>query len=423
MPKSILSKVLVAICLMLTATCAYPTSPRCYDTMLSIAVTGPSYTLDIVHVNNNIEAVEYALDLDRWSTPNITERVLGVQNITDTYSIYAQICLPDPAKDKQIMQILSHGAAFDHRYCMLYNVANKHIIPLHWLMSFLNIKVNVEIHTAQYSYVHAAVNAGYTVLNYDRLGSGLSDKPDAYTIVQGPFEVEVLRVLTEMARDGTLVSSSSGYTNDPAFQVNAFDKVVHVGHSFGSAVTLALLAEYGNLSSGAISTGFLISDHPNQDSTTVLGAEYAPSNNPELFGDRGSGYIVPATVSNVQTSFYRRQNASDPAGFINELLAYGESIKQPLTVAEWASLRGLLNIGYAPNFAGPLQFFLAEFDVLICSGDCKNNYDSTLIDELYPSATDVDFYIQPGAGHGLTFHRNASAGYAVMLDWLDSHGL
>src|SRR6202012_4029626 len=103
------------------------------------------------------------------------------------------------------------------------------------------------------------------------LGSGSSEKPDAYKIVQGPLEVEVLRVLTEMVREGSLIADS----NSPTTHLPAFDKIVHVGHSFGSAVTLALLAEYGNLSSAAISTGFIIAEHPNQDSSAAFGFEYA----------------------------------------------------------------------------------------------------------------------------------------------------
>jgi pimeloyl-ACP methyl ester carboxylesterase len=231
--------------------------------------------------------------------------------------------------------------------------------------------------------------------------------------------VEVLRVLTEMVRQGTFTAAS----NCPTTHLPPFDKVVHVGHSFGSAITLALLATYGNLSSAAISTGFIIAEHPNQDSSTTFGFEYAATNNPCLWGSYGSGYIVPATVSNLQTTFFHRDNASDLTGFSDRMLAYADSIKQPLTVAEWVSIRGLLNIGKAPDFTGSLQFFLAEYDFLICDGDCVDNYDSAFVEGLYPNATDVDIYVQPGAGHGLTLHRNASAGYAVMLDWLEKNGL
>lgn len=126
--KMILPTVFLAVCLELVASTPHPPSRQCHDMMLSVEVTGPTYDLDIVHVDNNIEAVQYAIDIDRWSAPNITERILGVQNKTDTFSIYAQVCLPETAKDKHVMQILSHGIAFDHRYCKLCVAANNHLL-------------------------------------------------------------------------------------------------------------------------------------------------------------------------------------------------------------------------------------------------------------------------------------------------------
>jgi hypothetical protein len=32
-------------------------------------------------------------------------------------------------------------------------------------------------------------------------------------------------------------------------------------------------------------------------------------------------------------------------------------------------------------------------------------------------------YVQPGSGHGLTLHKNATAGYGAMFDWLTLNGL
>jgi hypothetical protein len=110
---------LIVACFLVTTAAGKPTAPKCRDLTLRVPVTAVSYDLDIVHVSNNIEAVEFALDLDKWSSPNVTERIIGVTNISDTYSIYAQLCLPDSTQDKHVMQILSHGLAFDHRYCGL----------------------------------------------------------------------------------------------------------------------------------------------------------------------------------------------------------------------------------------------------------------------------------------------------------------
>jgi hypothetical protein len=93
--------------------------PNCHDIMLSLPVTGTNYDLGIKPVTNDAEAVAWTLDIDRWSAPNVTERIQGEVHINQTVEIYAQLCFPAPAKDRGIVQILSHGGIFDHRYCML----------------------------------------------------------------------------------------------------------------------------------------------------------------------------------------------------------------------------------------------------------------------------------------------------------------
>jgi hypothetical protein len=129
----------------------------------------------------------------------------------------------------------------------------------------------------------------------------------------------------------------------------------------------------------------------------------------------------------MQNLFFHRDNESDPNGFIDEVLAYAESIKQPFSVGEGLSIHGLFDFGYSPDFAGPVQFFLAEFDFLVCGGDCDNNFVPLaypkLYPKLYPNASSIDIHVQPGSGHGLVLHRNASAGYAVQLQLLDENGL
>jgi pimeloyl-ACP methyl ester carboxylesterase len=227
--------------------------------------------------------------------------------------------------------------------------------------------------------------------------------------------------MTEMVREGTLGEHLHAGSSLP--RVASYDKVVHVAHSFGSQITAALLSQYGNLSSGAIITGLLFTTHPSAITTAALGFGYAATNNPALYGDSPSGYIVSDNTNRLQNGFFHRYNDTDPAGFTNEALAYAESIKQPITVAEWLSLRGLLAVGAAPDFKGPIQFFSAEFDELICSGDCKNNYDVDALKAVYPNATAREVYLQPSAGHGLTLHKNATAGYVVMSKFLADHGL
>jgi pimeloyl-ACP methyl ester carboxylesterase len=93
------------------------------------------------------------------------------------------------------------------------------------------------INPSEYSYVENAMNADYSILSYDRLGTGKSDNPDVYTVVSAPLELEILREISEMARSGDLMKHVKSNRIDT---YQTFNKLIHVGHSFGSSLTSAL---------------------------------------------------------------------------------------------------------------------------------------------------------------------------------------
>lgn len=274
-----------------------------------------------------------------------------------------------------------------------------------------------ELDRARYSYVDYVVGRGYSILTYDRVGNGRSSRPDAYDVGQAPLQVEVLRGLTLMARAGTLISGALGKPAcGPALAGYRAARVVHVGHSYGSIVSSGLLSAYGNLSDGALITGFLYNSQFSKVLPPSFGLEYAAQHDRRRFGDRGSGYMVQASESNIQQIFFKK------GSFDYAALKYAESVKQTITAGEQLS-PGLVLGRPAPAFRGPLQFILGEFDYGICAGDCKGTYDPNVLAALYPAAADRSVYLQPGTGHGLTLSTNATAGYAVMMDYLAAHGL
>lgn len=59
---------------------------------------------------------------------------------------------------------------------------------------------DVEINPEEYSYVDSALRHGYSILTYDRLGTGNSTKADAYDVLQAAVQIEVLRGLTELSQ-------------------------------------------------------------------------------------------------------------------------------------------------------------------------------------------------------------------------------
>jgi hypothetical protein len=103
---------------------ATPLRSNCHAFYLDVPVTTPSWTLNIPRVDNDIDAVNFGLNLDRWSAPNATQLLLSSKDVTATYTTYAELCFPSGGKDKKAIQILTHGAFFDHRYCAYIRADN-----------------------------------------------------------------------------------------------------------------------------------------------------------------------------------------------------------------------------------------------------------------------------------------------------------
>ncbi|QDS68873.1 hypothetical protein FKW77_007549 [Venturia effusa] len=367
--------------------------PDGYCTQLDIPVFAsvPSAIYNVPEVNNDIEATAWAIFDTTRSTPHGPGSILKNTTTTGTFNIHAQLCVPKTSTRKHILQIASHGLHYDSRY---------------W---------DSEFQPEKHSYVDATLKAGYSIFTYDRLGVGLSDHPDAYTVVQGPLELEILRQLTLMARNGTLYDmASKGQTANAAFENLAKpSKFIHVGHSFGSVITSAFVASYGELSDGAIITGFLISLFLGSTGTTSFSVEYAAKNY-----NTSSGYVV-CKKNGIQNIFF---GGNPKTAFTSELLDYGDKIKQPVPVGGFASAFWLIG-RYGPSFKAPMQYVLPEFDLHLCRGDCKGLANVTALAQTYPNATALEVVIQPNTGHGLPLHNNATAGFQLTYDFLQRNGL
>lgn len=376
-------------------------NPGCINLRIPVTATnnpaiGLNKVFDIVHPDDNTNATASAVDLQTINAPTLPERV--VQNITvsGTYSIAAHLCIPKNGSKKDHLQIASHGAIYDSRY---------------W---------DLREDPSQYSWVHNMMEAGYSVLTYDRIGTGESDHPDAYTVVQTPLQSVILMEITKIAKAGELLKYVvAGVSNTDA----TFKKFIHVGHSQGSYITLGFLAGYGEMSDGAVLSGVLPTMLRTGPPFTSLDVQYAAEANPTLFGNFGSGYVVP-TIGGVQTGFLsiRRNYTVGLGGFTPALKEYGDSIKQPMAITEIIS-SAVMGVLPAPSFSGPMQFVLGEFDNLNCDGDCRGAEQPALLKELFPNATSTDVYLQPGTGHGLPFHRGANIGFQKTINWLGQNGL
>ncbi|HWN42717.1 MAG TPA: alpha/beta fold hydrolase [Thermoanaerobaculia bacterium] len=136
------------------------------------------------------------------------------------YSVFGVLCSRGSIHQRTI-QITLHGATYGHLYW-------------DWLFQ-----------PETYSYVRRATAEGYGVLNLDRIGIGQSDRPPAADVTIAANGYVVHQIVQEL-RGGDLVVPSFG-------RISA-EKVVLVGHSLGSVISIQEAATYGDVD-GVVLTG------------------------------------------------------------------------------------------------------------------------------------------------------------------------
>lgn len=171
---------------------------------------------------------------------------------------------------------------------------------------------------------------GYSTFAWDRLGIAQSQHGEPVNEIQSALEVEALYTLTNQLREGQI----------PEIECQ-FDKVVHVGHSFGSIQSYSLVVLHPEASDGLILTGFT------QATSFIpyfgLGGNFIGANGVKTFKDYPNGYLASSNPSGVHTNFF------SPGDFAPELLDVGFMSGQPVTVGE------LLTIGAQTGLPNPLK--------------------------------------------------------------------
>ena len=63
-----------------------------------------------------------------------------------------------------------------------------------------------------------------------------------------------------------------------------------------------------------------------------------------------------------------------------------------------------------------------EYDFILCGGYCPHELEPAFA-PLFGGAEDFETYVQPLAGHGLNFAKNATGVYGVIFEYLARNGL
>ncbi|ETI24514.1 hypothetical protein G647_03883 [Cladophialophora carrionii CBS 160.54] len=315
------------------------------------------------------------------STPDV-----NLTTLTRTFNISAEYCTPSPPGPRaSTLQILSHGLGFNRSYWDFYLPSKRN--------------------DAQYSYINSATGAGYSTLSYNRLGIEPSTIADPYTEIQGFVEVAVLVGLTTLVRAGNVS------------QVPVPQKVIHVGHSWGSELSVGLAAVAPGLSDGVVLTGYSALSQYTAFFIANTAFRLANQNQPRRFPPSrySSGFLTWPDKSGNQFSFLEYPYF-DPA-----VLDRAEATKYPFTVGEFLSASTLPVA--APSFPGPVLYVAAQSDLIFCASNCTGLFgpDSVAV-QGFNGSSSVETYIQPNVGHGINLHHNATGAYNVILDWAERHG-
>lgn len=220
------------------------------------------------------------------------------------------------------------------------------------------------------------------------------------------LEVAALRQITLDARTGQLGNIQC-------------DKIIHVGHSFGSAETYTLTSQDPSISDGIVLTGF--SQNGTFASQFILGSDFIIANQVAALSQYPTGYLAPAVVEGVQIDFFA------PGDFDPAVLNLAYATGQPVTPGEILTLAGS---SAKPNsFAGPVLVVTGEHDTPYCGGDCYATGNPALASipaasaMFLPDAAPFEAFIVPGAGHGLNLQYTHPITYSTILNFLAQNGL
>ncbi|TFK48793.1 alpha beta-hydrolase [Heliocybe sulcata] len=295
------------------------------------------------------------------------------QPLSRQYSISGTFCTPmnGQVKNASHVQYLIHGVGFDSSY---------------WDFAVDG--------SDEHSYVSAAAAAGYSTFRYDRLGTGLSEHPnDTYNVVQAPTDIAIATKLLEMLKNGNIGGQK-------------FDKIVGVGHSYGSVQVQALSATVPRMLDAVLLQGFSTNATGQLQLLTSGAYSTATEVFPDRFKDSGlpSTYLVTLARQTQQLNFWYFPYYSGAA------FNHNRQTEQPVTQAVLFTQMGLVQ--NATNFTGPVHVVTGANDWPFCFNDC---YAVPANGARGSKPANFSVYIPDNTGHAVNAHYSAPQVYQEML--------
>jgi len=300
--------------------------------------------------------------------------------------ISARLCEPGTnGASARTLLVLVHGITYDRNYWDIPDPTG---------------------HTDRYSFVSAALKAKFSTLSVDRIGAGQSSHPLS-ALVTIDSNAHTVHRLIQAVRSGAIRRAGGG----------AFERVVLVGHSYGSWTTWFEATRYDDVDA-VVLTG---ATH----GLTTVNAPYivVPGLYPAALDPRfgplsglDPGYLTTQPGTRYH-AFY------EPAEVDPAVVAYDEMTKGTVTSAEIQTYPLILDEPL--DIRVPVFLTIGELDTLFCGpalggAPCASEEELIAFEgpHLGPNVPSIDAYILPAAGHDMNPMLNARLYFAAVLDWV-----
>ncbi|KAI0860104.1 alpha/beta-hydrolase [Xylaria cubensis] len=358
----------------------YPPNAECTEYRIPVTITSDNLVFNITQWRDDFALQDFLTTFTTRPSahyPAIKDGTTVTE--TFTYNIAASFCKPKNLPKSKAVILATHGVG---------------LARAHW---------NSPFKPEEHNFVQHAIDKGYSVFFYDRLGNGGSDKPPGYKN-QSRMQREVLKELATLVRSGQ-------YTGNSGAPV----RVVAMGFALGAYIAHYTMAAHPSLFDAAILTG--VNYNTSVINTNGLVRSFVPRvaslQNSHKFGMLDTGYVTWADgIANINTYFKYPYYDVDLALLIEE-------IKNPFTITEFETLiDGDLD---ASKFTGPVLAMAGKNDYVICDGECEGIYYEDAVRAVFKNAKPVLPYLHPHSSHNINFHHNATAAFGMMTDFLDAH--
>ncbi len=287
---------------------------------------------------------------------------------------WAKLCLLQKNVGQKPLQTLIHGLTYNHRY---------------WDSKRINGR--------SYSYARFMARKGFVVLALDLLGSGKSDVPNGN-------DLNIVESVSSIAQ--VLVSLKSGKNSLHC----SFKKVILVGHSLGSILSVATLGAVPQAADALVVTGWAWTPHEALPETLVSSIIEGPSYvqlPPQ--GREAFFYFLPKTDPAVIQFDNGPLSDQTPKGIFTQ----GEPLLAAMARGNADDKEFIKIFSRSNQIRVPVLIQLGEFDVIAPSRLADQEA------EFYPNSPKVKVQTLSNIGHVFNLHVNNQKSWKRVKRWLD----